>query len=160
MVAAHDEVTRCHCIVRFKRVCFMFSEFWCCKSDFISILKNTLKKGWHPKKWGHWVIAQVETWTSGDLEVLSLLAPWWATSIGLSGPQLPCLLDNIVTEKTLRDALTRQALAEGLLCAGTGNLRVSYRPACRNLWIQQELHNHLAAPDVSGGRGGRDSFQL
>ena len=75
------------------------------------------------------MVAKVETWTSGDLTFLSPLPPWRVTSIGHSGPRLPCLLDNTVTEKALGDVLTRQALAEGLLRAGTGNLIISYRPA-------------------------------
>lgn len=141
----------------------LFDVFWILmlqKWLYFNLKKLLFKKGWLQRNGD---IGWLQKWKHGHQETwrfLLPLPPWRVTSIGLSGPQLPCLLDNTVTEKALGDVLTRQALAEGLLCAGTGNLIVSYRPDCWHLWIQQELHNHLAAPELSGGRGERDSFQL
>ena len=141
----------------------LFDVFWILmlqKWLYFNFKKYFLKKGGIQRNGD---IGWLQKWKHGCQETwrfLSPLALWRVTSIGLSGPQLPCQLDNTVTEKSLGFTLTRQALAEGLLCAGTGKLIVSYRPACWNLWIQQELHHPLTAPEVSGGGGERDSFQL
>ena len=140
----------------------LFDVFWILmlqKWLYFNFRKLLFKKGWLQRngdigwlqKWKH---GRQETWHFCHHCLHDGSHP--SVTLGLSF--LACWIT--VTEKALGDVLTRQALAEGLLCAGTGNLIVSYRPACRHLWIQQELHNHLAAPELSGGRGGMDSFQL